>query len=490
MATLQGMPLLAMFLLAACTPPAPVQLPQPPPNYNLAGALPQPEVVEAVPVNGLSISRLTVNQGAQIEVMRDFEEVEGGAPIVPDKDALIRAHLATHNDWEPRSIRGVLTVQAQDRSFVFEEEIRVDEASWDGDLDTTLDGVVPGAFMQPGVSVVVRLFELDGEARDASEGRSVWPIDGAQELALQTWGGLVPVRLIPVVYTADGSDRRPDTSEEQLELLHDYLVAMYPTSRFELTVDSELVWGEEIGSSFGLNDLLDAIVDEREAREVPAHVYLYALVAPATSRATFCAQGCVAGLSYRPANPNRSWMRSSVGLGYAGGRTAETMAHELGHAHGRRHAPCGNASQIDASYPYEGGLLGSWGWDGVELKPPSSTGDIMGYCTPKWISDYQLAALYERVAAMSGIYGDEARDGEQARWVAEGPNGALTDRGVRRRVLEGGDAVRVKLAVQGESIEATAHHYALDDQPGGAWLLPELGATALTLPDGRWVGLE
>lgn len=483
------MRLLFLLLLAACAPPEPEQLPQAPPNYRLAGPRAQPERVDAVPVQGLSIARLTVNQGAQIEVMRDFEVVEGGAPIVPDKDALIRAHLAPHDDWLSRGVRGVLTVHTPDRSLVFEEEIDVIAASYDGDLATTLDGVVPGAFMQPGVAVSVRLFELDGEPRDGSEGRAAWPPEGSQELPLQTWGGAVVVRLVPVVYAADGSDRRPDTSPEQLELLHDYLIRMFPTARIELQVDEELLWTEPIGATTGLNDLLDAIVDEREAREVPAQHYLYGLVQPDTSRLAFCGQGCVAGLSYRPDNPNRSWMRSSVSLGYAGERTVETLAHELGHAHGRRHAPCGDVGQVDSAYPYPGGGLGTWGWDGVELRAPGATGDIMGYCSPKWISDYQLAALYERVAAMAGIYGDEARDGEPARWLAEGPDGALTDRGPRRRVLEGGEERPVELWVDGEPIEATARFYALDDQPGGAWLLPELGASAVTLPDGRWLAL-
>jgi hypothetical protein len=493
MATLPGMPailLVPLLLLASCVTAEPEQLPQPPPNVRLAGPSPTPTQIEPVLVQGLSISAVTVNQGVQIEVMNSFDVVQGRAPIVPGKDALIRAHVAPHQDWEPRAIRGVLTVHSPDRSWVFEETLQVDEPSFDGDLLTTLDGIVPAEYMEPGLSLQVRFYEVDGVLRTASEGRTAWPVEGAQELPFATWGGRVPVRLIPVVYAADGSNRVADTSPEQMDLLIGYLSQMYPTTDWAFTIEDELVWEEEISPTGGLNGLLDRIVDLREEMLIPANEYLYAIVSPSETRSGFCATGCTAGLSYRPDNPNRAWMRSSVSLGFPGERTAETMAHELGHAHGRRHAPCGNAAQIDPAYPYEGGLLGSWGWDGVDLIAPGSTGDIMGYCAPKWISDYQVAGLYERVAAMQGLYVDEARDGEIVRWVAEDEVGVLRDRGTRARVLEGGEEVTIKVAVDGETVGVTAHYYGLDDGPGGAWLLPDVGGTVATWPDGRSVRME
>ena len=40
---------------------------------------------------------------------------------------------------------------------------------------------------------------------------------------------------------------------------------------------------------------------------------------------------------------------------------ADTAAHELGHSHGRNHAPCGmglDPSSIDPAYPHDGGKIG------------------------------------------------------------------------------------------------------------------------------------
>ena len=75
-----------------------------------------------------------------------------------------------------------------------------------------------------------------------------------------------------------------------------------------------------------------------------------------------------------------------------------TIAHELGHTMGLAHAPCGNPARVDGNYPYDEGTTGVWGYDFRQnsLVPPDSY-DLMGYCNPRWISDYHfLKALRHR----------------------------------------------------------------------------------------------
>jgi hypothetical protein len=74
-----------------------------------------------------------------------------------------------------------------------------------------------------------------------------------------------------------------------------------------------------------------------------------------------------------------------------------TVAHEIGHDWGRRHAPCGGAGGPDPLYPYTLGLIGVYGLDveTQEVKLPSANTDIMGYCDAKfWISDYNFSAIF------------------------------------------------------------------------------------------------
>ena len=77
-----------------------------------------------------------------------------------------------------------------------------------------------------------------------------------------------------------------------------------------------------------------------------------------------------------------------------------SVAHELGHGMGLSHAPCGNASLLDPSFPNSNGSIGAWGYDfrdGGRLVPPT-TPDLMSYCEPEWVSDFHFTkALHFRL---------------------------------------------------------------------------------------------
>ena len=97
-----------------------------------------------------------------------------------------------------------------------------------------------------------------------------------------------------------------------------------------------------------------------------------------------------------------------AGMGYVGGsaRTAmgwdylpsgsNVLAHEVGHNMGRMHAPCGSVGGADPGYPHPGGTISAWGLHlgTLVLKSPT-TPDVMGYCQPTWISDYNWTAMME-----------------------------------------------------------------------------------------------
>ncbi|MBI3180766.1 MAG: peptidase M66 [Myxococcales bacterium] len=99
-----------------------------------------------------------------------------------------------------------------------------------------------------------------------------------------------------------------------------------------------------------------------------------------------------------------SYTSGIAGMGYVGtpaaiGRDNSqlTAAHELGHNMGRNHAPCGSAGAPDPNYPYAGARLGSWGYDYVTQKiiSPTASYDLMSYCGPEWVSDYNYEAVQE-----------------------------------------------------------------------------------------------
>ena len=90
----------------------------------------------------------------------------------------------------------------------------------------------------------------------------------------------------------------------------------------------------------------------------------------------------------------------------------DVASHELGHTFGLRHAPCGGATGTDPAYPYSGGILGSWGYNlgSGQLYPPPSYRDMMSYCYPKWISDYNYAKVHARMEPVATMVGTPGPD--------------------------------------------------------------------------------
>jgi hypothetical protein len=97
---------------------------------------------------------------------------------------------------------------------------------------------------------------------------------------------------------------------------------------------------------------------------------------------------------------------AQIGDGYAIGvdpsnlgldEALQTNQHELGHTMGRYHAPCGGAGGPDPSYPYAGAKIGSWGYDAKlkQLMQPMGFVDLMSYCSPVWVSDYNYSAVQQ-----------------------------------------------------------------------------------------------
>jgi hypothetical protein len=121
----------------------------------------------------------------------------------------------------------------------------------------------------------------------------------------------------------------------------------------------------------------------------------------------YCGRGCILGIAPQTTRVTPS---SQVGLGasFADAQSYETIVHELGHAHGRGHAPCvegGNIDGVDQSFPDKTGSIMDWGWDSriSKLLAPTTYKDVMGYCSPNWISPYTYGGLATRSLAVNKL---------------------------------------------------------------------------------------
>jgi hypothetical protein len=356
--------------------------------------------------SGVTLEGLALFQGVRVEL------ASGGtittmrnAPVLASRDAAVRAYVSAAS--YPRMLRGELEVREGARVVaVHTASATVARASTDADPASVLAFDVPASELTPTASLAVRLVDPAGESPGASHPAQL-PRDGsALALGAQDDGEGLHLVLVPLAWNGDGSGRLPDTSAGWLMRVRALLTSLYPLVDVRIDVHAPVPWsgGLTWGGSVDFGDINAMLLDLRDTDGAPPGAYYYALVAPDVDFDSYCGGSCVTGQSYVVDDPADAAFRVGSGVGFGTEDSAWTLAHELGHEHGRYHAPC-DTSGSDRDYPYTGGALGVWGYDprgGVFLEPARTT-DFMGYCEPQWISDYTWSALFERTLAVSAL---------------------------------------------------------------------------------------
>jgi len=113
--------------------------------------------------------------------------------------------------------------------------------------------------------------------------------------------------------------------------------------------------------------------------------------------------------------------RIGVAAGLLGSNNNDTMAHEVGHAYGLAHAPCGNPPGPDPAWPSTtnpGAIIGEVGVRPATptLFNPNTTTDLMSYCAPTWFSPYhykRLLKITAPAAPTTAVVADSAPDAVQ-----------------------------------------------------------------------------
>jgi len=355
---------------------------------------------------GITLTGVELFQSVEIPLMQSgVASPPGVAPVVAGRDAMVRIYasptggavtVTAELDVGPTggpiaTVRATQTISASSRT---------------DDPTSTFNLLVPGPSVTPGAHYRVRLVAPDGAptAMGVMHGAR-FPRDGSSAaLGAQDDAGGIDLVLVPIRYNYDGSGRLPDTSPAQLALFRALLTSLYPLTHLTLSVHDPVDWSDGpqlFSGNFDFGQLNGFLKDLKVADGAPSATYYYALVQPDPTFAEYCGSSCTTGQSFVVNNATDGDQRVGGGMGYAGERWAWTLAHELGHMHGRNHAPC-SVRRADPSYPYAGGAIGVWGYDArtdVYLEP-SATTDMMGYCDERWISDYTYGALFDRILSV------------------------------------------------------------------------------------------
>ena len=416
----------------------------------------------------VTITSVTLLQGVETPIMSRMRSSIPAVPVIEGRDALLRVSYEAPVDTE---VTG--TLRFSDGTSL-EPVSSIPTLPEDGiDRSRTVNFHIDGSRIADALDYAITL--RPGTAR--------WPITGFDSVPVEGPRSTLRVVLVPFAYDADGSGRLPDLSREQVEKYRSHWLGTYPVSHVEVSVREAEHWSERIlANGEGWQDLGFRLFMLRQADQAPDDVYYYGVFDPAASLDEYCSAACQVGLTVLNDDPSETGMvdlRLAMGVGFTE-IAADTAVHELGHAHGLRHAPCGpglDPNSIDSGYPYDGRSIGVWGYDVVSrvLFSPHEHSDIMGYCQPQWISDYNFIKLFERGQSVNA-----------ARIVARDPPGAneyelIGVDGKRNPILAGPVTVRapvrgrrVAVRLSGEFTEATVGHwFSYDHLPGGWVLVPK-----------------
>ncbi len=375
-----------------------------------------------VVASDLTVQQVAAYQSVKVPLMVGGAEVVppvNSAEVVQGRDTMFRVFVTPGASWSAHEVSARLSLTSgEGDTKQYYAKKSVSKASADADLSTTFQINVPASAMAASLRYSVRVVECGGSSKEG--GQAQFPTSGDSDVGVKTTGGL-KIKIIPIQV----NDLLPDTSQTVLDAYAKMMMAMYPISSISITV------GDTLPTTSPLNwtTMVDQVRSKRTKDAPASDVYYFGLVKPAQTLTAYCKSVCTLGIGLVVPKATQAYGRAAVGVGFADDHSYLTMAHEIGHNHGRDHAPCvpngGSISGVDKSYPDTKGFLDTWGWDPrtSALVSPTKGTDIMGYCNSQWISGYTYDALATRVAEVNGatmLYTSAAAVGKWRVLLVEG----------------------------------------------------------------------
>jgi uncharacterized protein YjdB len=320
---------------------------------------------------------------AGMYLAQSVQQLDGRVPLVANRDAVARVFVRTS---------GAAGATVAVRLRVYQGATLLNTLTANATTATTINEgccaaniIVPASAIRAGVSVLADV-DPTNTVSEANESDNQFPLSGtAQALNVVT----VPpfsLRIVPVRQARSGLQGQYASS-----ILHPFR-SMWPigtltvTTRAPLVVDYTL--GPEDYEEWG-NLARDLEVVRRTEGGAS---YYYGLVRSTSSAGVL---GIANGI------PSRAAVGVDEASAFGAVEARLTLAHELGHSLGLRHAPCGDAAGPDPNYPFADGRIGAFGVDLFEgnLFPPTFS-DIMSYCSPEqWVSAYNYRKVMDYRAA-------------------------------------------------------------------------------------------
>ena len=378
-----------------------------------------PRIEKAPPPDyDLAVSRIELIQGA---TMSPAYRVH-----VANRPALLRVFASLQGVAPLPGVVARLTRYVNGAPFDVLETgpVNVNAAADEGDLLQTFNFSLPAHWLLPGTSYVV---ELDPHyaVSEFSETNNRYPPLGAQAFDFQV-APVLEVVIVPVIYKGVA----PNVGD--LSYLTWMPIKVFPVANIVYTVRAGHVFNGNLGSGNEWGNLLREITTIHNWEDPGQQKAYYGLVDSVAVDG--CSGGCIAGIGWVNHPSNAYVLKTAAGFaGFPSNRneSSPTFTHEMGHVFGRPHAPCGQVSGQDFSYPYfPDANIGQWGLDTSigQLLSPLVYRDYMSYCGPEWTSDYTYRKLFDAWGWASQTQGQAQANGAGPSLTVSGnvqPDGSL-----------------------------------------------------------------
>jgi len=322
----------------------------------------------------LTIDGVTITQAVQT--------YSGTVPLVAGRDAYIRVFArANQTTSTTTSVRVNLFMGSTlVNTLTLTNGSPVPMAPDQADLATSWNGVVPGQFIQPGLSF---LADVD-PANTVVEGKetdNTFPASGTPAALDVRAVPPLKITFVPVIQRY-AKTLVGNVSTSNTENFLGDARRMLPLRDFDVQVHAPYTTSDslELTSSDANSEWLHVLSEMDALRVAESSVRHYFGVVKVSYTSGIAGYGYIGG-------------QAVVAWDYMpSGRTV--AAHELTHNFGRLHAPCGGVADRDPNFPNSDGSIGVYGYDlsTSTLRLPSSP-DLMGYCSNPWISDYNYVGV-------------------------------------------------------------------------------------------------
>ena len=326
-----------------------------------------------------------------IELTQAVQTASQTVPLVAGRKTALRFYA--HTDQTSATPNVLISVRAERSGAELPGSLLIlgpgtISPAWSrSNLSTSFNTYLPDGWLSGQVNLTVTL-NPDRQIAETNESNN--------QTSLTAVFNTVPALNVTVVPLAfNGPDFR-DYPAPSSAFVQDALYRLYPVPAVNVTRHADYPYADDLTTSQGWSYLLNTMESLRKTEHAPVSQVYYALIPgqDAAGHTWFYYSSGIMGLG-------NVGIRSAAGLAPSSVLSVDgamIAAHEIGHNLGRRHTPCpAGVTGKDASYPYGNGATGQLGLDVLSAAfqlYPETNKDIMGYCTPYWISDYTYTGLY------------------------------------------------------------------------------------------------